>query len=149
MSTLFDPEESHALIARLRAIQPNTAALWGKMNSAQMCAHCQVALRVALGDVTWKRTWIGKLFGGLAKRSLMAPKPFGKNMPTDPRFIVKDDRSLDQERDALIALVQRFTTGGPEGMRREPHPFFGPLTPHEWDTLQWKHLDHHARQFGV
>jgi hypothetical protein len=30
-----------------------------------------------------------------------------------------------------------------------PHPFFGPMTQQEWETLMWKHLDHHLRQFGV
>ena len=149
MSSLFDPEQSYALVARLRSLRPDQAPLWGKMTPGQACAHAQFPLKIALGDLTWRRTWIGRVFGGLAKRLLLAPKPFGKNAPTDPRFVVKDGRSLDVERDALIALVQRFTAAGPEGMRKDPHPFFGPLTPAEWDTLQWKHLDHHLRQFGV
>lgn len=27
--------------------------------------------------------------------------------------------------------------------------FFGNLTPEEWAIVQWKHFDHHLRQFGV
>jgi hypothetical protein len=149
MSSLFDPEQSHAIVARLRSLRPDQTPLWGKMTPGQACAHAQFPLKIALGDLTWPRTLVGRLLGGLAKRMLMAPKPFGRNGPTDPRFVVWDDRSLDVERDALIVLVQRFTAGGPGGLRQDPHPFFGPLTPVEWDTLQWKHLDHHLRQFGV
>jgi hypothetical protein len=80
---------------------------------------------------------------------VLSPKPFARNGPTDPRFVIKGERALDEERDALIALVQRFTAGGPEGVRQDPHPFFGPMTPAEWDMLQWKHIDHHLRQFGA
>lgn len=149
MPSLFDPEESYALIARLRALQPDMAPLWGKMTPAQSLAHCQVGLRIALGELSWKRTLLGRLFGGLVKRTVVAPRPFARNMPTDPRFLVRDPRELDPERDALIALIQRFTAGGPAGLRQDPHPFFGPMTPMEWDTLQWKHLDHHLRQYGV
>jgi len=149
MTSLFDPEQSDALVARLRALQAGRAPVWGKMSPGQTCAHCQFPLKIALGDLTWKRTLIGRLLGGLAKRMLLAPKPFGRNGPTDPRFVVVGDRDLDTERDALIALIQRFTAGGPAGLRQDPHPFFGPLTPAEWDTLQWKHLDHHLRQHGV
>ncbi|MEZ6015034.1 MAG: DUF1569 domain-containing protein [Planctomycetota bacterium] len=149
MSTLFDPEQSLAMVHRLRALRPDMAPQWGKMTPAQACAHCQVALKIALGDLQWKRTLVGRIFGGLGKRMVLAPKDFGRNMPTDPRFIVKDNRDLDVERDALVALLQRFTAAGPGGMRRDPHPFFGVLTPAEWDTLQWKHLDHHLRQFGA
>lgn len=149
MPSLFDPEQSLAMIGRLRALRPEHAPLWGKMTPGQACTHCQATLRIALGELQWKRSLIGRLFGGLAKRQLTAPKPFGKNLPTDPRLVIKGDRSLDQERETLITLVQRFTAAGPGGMRKEPHPFFGELTPAEWDTLQWKHLDHHLRQFGV
>ena len=28
-------------------------------------------------------------------------------------------------------------------------PFFGTMTPQEWDIIQFKHLDHHLNQFGV
>ncbi|MBP9797478.1 MAG: DUF1569 domain-containing protein, partial [Chitinophagales bacterium] len=40
-------------------------------------------------------------------------------------------------------------TVGPTGVTKDKHPFFGKLSPEEWDTLTVKHLDHHLRQFGV
>ena len=30
-----------------------------------------------------------------------------------------------------------------------PHPIFGAFTHQQWGQLQYKHLDHHLRQFGV
>ena len=40
-----------------------------------------------------------------------------------------------------LALTPRAK--GPE------HPFFGPLTNGEWNALQWKHIKHHLKQFGL
>lgn len=45
--------------------------------------------------------------------------------------------------------ADRFAAAGPKGCTTHPHTFFGRLTPEEWATLMYKHLDHHLRQFGV
>lgn len=114
-----------------------------------MLAHCQAPLRVAVGELKLKRSLIGLLFGRMAKKKLLAPAAWKPNMPTAPEFKVQPKGDFMQERQALAALVQRFGEAGPDGTPEEPHPFFGPLTPAEWDALQWKHLDHHLRQFGA
>jgi LPS sulfotransferase NodH len=49
----------------------------------------------------------------------------------------------------LRGLIDRFAAAGPQGCTKNPHSFFGRLTPQEWATLMYKHLDHHLRQFGV
>jgi hypothetical protein len=59
------------------------------------------------------------------------------------------ESNVDEEKRCLVALVQRFAQTGPDGITKDPHPFFGKLTTKEWDTLQWKHLDHHMRLFGT
>lgn len=150
MSTpaLYEPAELAAMTKRIRSVRADSARQWGKMDAAQMLAHCQVALRVALGDLQLKRGLLGLIFGPIAKRQLLAPAPFGRNLPTAPEFQVSGPRDLETERAALLALVERFGRGGPDGVTKDPHPFFGHLTPEDWNTLQWKHLDHHLRQFG-
>ena len=137
------------MLARIEGLRADAARGWGKMDAAQMLAHVQVAMRVALGELKLKRALIGVLFGGLAKRSLLKPAPFGKNLPTAAEFRVVDARDFAREKAAALALVRRFGEGGAAGLTREPHPFFGRLTPEQWDRLQWKHLDHHLRQFGA
>lgn len=114
-----------------------------------MLAHCRQPLRVALGDLELKRSLIGVLFGRMAKKKLLDPAPWKAGMPTAPEFKVADERDFATEKAALLALVQRFGEGGPHAITRRPHPFFGPLTTDEWQTLQWRHVDHHLRQFGV
>lgn len=153
MEDLFDRAQNAAMLARLDRLTPTTPALWGKMNVAQMLAHNQVALEVALGKRALTKNLmgavLGALFGKAAKRKLMRPVPFDKNLPTHPDFKIKRDAQFDLERAKLRALIEGFAAAGPAGLTQNPHPFFGPLTSAEWSTLQWKHLDHHFKQFGV
>ena len=63
--------------------------------------------------------------------------------------MIENDRNFDDEKTKAIELIQKLSTVGPTGVTKDKHPFFGKLSPEEWDTLTVKHLDHHLRQFGV
>jgi hypothetical protein len=63
--------------------------------------------------------------------------------------MVSDQRDFAAERQRLIRLIDRFVAGGPAGCTTHPHLFMGPLSPVEWATLMYHHLDHHLRQFRV
>lgn len=147
--SLFVAADREEMLARLARLSPAAKPQWGKMDVAQMCAHCQVALRVALGELELQRSLIGVLFGGLARRKLLSRKPWGRNLPTAPEFRITGSRDFAREHAALVDLVRRFGGGGPSKLTQKPHPFFGKLTAEEWSTLQWRHLDHHLTQFGV
>src|SRR5262245_57463204 len=142
MKTLLSAPDSQEIVKRIHRLQPDSRGQWGKMQVAQMLAHCQVPMRVALGEVKLRRSLIGLLFGRLAKKSLVAPRPFKHDLPTAPQFRVTDARDFAIEKANLIALVQRFQAGGAAGITKDPHPFFGRMTVPEWELLQWKHLDH-------
>jgi hypothetical protein len=60
-----------------------------------------------------------------------------------------DERDLGKERERLLGLIDKFAAGGAAGCTKNPHSFFGKMTPEEWAILMYKHLDHHLRQFGV
>ena len=147
--SLFVKSDREALLARLASLKPDSQRQWGTMACAQMLAHCQQPLRVAIGDLQLKRGLIGFLFGGMAKRKLLADKPWGRGMPTAPEFKVAGSGDFERERSTLVALVKRLGEGGPAALTQAPHPFFGELTVEECDGLQWRHLDHHLRQFGA
>ena len=72
-----------------------------------------------------------------------------RNAGTDKSLVVADERDLVAEKERLVGLIDRYTTGGPGVCTKHPHFFFGPLTPEEWAALMYQHLDHHLRQFGV
>lgn len=147
--TLLRQPDRDEILARIASLRANSPRQWGKMDAAQMLAHCQAPLRVATGEQTIRRGLVGVLFGGMAKRKLAGPEPFGKNLPTEKSFRVTDAREFARERDALVGLVRSFGERGAAGLTKEPHPFFGKLATSEWETLMWKHLDHHLRQFSA
>jgi hypothetical protein len=147
MKSIFNQTDNAELIERINKLTPSTPAVWGKMNVAQMLAHCQVIIQVALGELRLKRNLLGFIFGGIAKKQILE-KPLKQNLPTFSEAKIVDAKSFDKEKQKLIELVKRFSAG-PGVISKDPHPFFGPLTVDEWDTLQVKHLDHHFRQFGV
>ena len=147
--SIFHPEDRAALVARIRRLSASSKRAWGKMDPGQAAAHCQVPLRVALGEQTIRRGLVGRLFGGMAKKSLLKSDPFKRGLPTDKAFLVRDARDVAVERERLVVLLERLGSGGEASLTKAPHPFFGPLTALEWDRLMWKHLDHHLRQFGA
>jgi enoyl reductase-like protein len=150
MKNLSDPTHNQEMIDRLNKLSPTSQAQWGKMNVNQMFTHCQVAINLAFGNEKLKQNIIGILFGSIAKKMMVnSNRPFQKNLPTDKSFIITDKRKFEKERKILISIIQKFPHIGPEGLSKEKHPFFGRLNRNEWETLSWKHLDHHLRQFGA
>jgi len=148
MKSVFNANDNAELIARIEMLTPSSTAIWGKMNVAQMLAHCHMPIKIAFGELQLKRDWLGLLFGQLAKKKLITPEPFKKNLPTFKDGVIKGEKDFDAEKESLINMVKRLKNGQ-DTLTQHPHPFFGVLTIDEWDTLQYKHLDHHLRQFGV
>jgi hypothetical protein len=149
MPDLFDPQQRQAILARLERLQPDTPRQWGKMDSAQMMAHCAAALEVATGELPRKQALIGVLLGWMVRRKLLGEEPFPRNSPTDPAFVYADPRDFAAERARLVAVIERFAARGPERAAEATHSFLGRLSGPEWGCMMCKHLDHHLRQFGV
>ena len=149
MKSLFDRNDCNEMSARIRNLQPSSHPQWGTMSVTQMLAHCQQPLRIGLGVLTARRSIAGMLFGKLAKKRMMTQETFRKNLPTDKSFKAVNTLRFEDERKNLLKLLEQFSARGNSGIRTSIHPFFGKLTPEEWDRLTWMHLDHHLRQFEV
>jgi hypothetical protein len=146
VKNLFDSSAKHEIINRINKLTPQTQHLWGKMDVAQMLAHLQIPIGVAEGTYKLPRTFIGRIFGPIAKKILYNDKPFKKNLPTDKSFVMKGAKDFEKEKQSLIAMLNNFNE---QNIVDEPHPFFGKLTKEQWSKGTWKHLDHHLQQFGV
>ena len=147
MKTFFVPTERKQILDRLDRLEPGAMRQWGKMDPAQMLAHCAVAMEMVTGDAPREQKLIGKLLGPFFKRKLLGPEPFSKNSPTDPAFIVSDPRDFAKEKARLMMLLHRFFAAGPSGADGRMHSFLGRLKGNEWGVMIYKHLDHHLRQF--
>ena len=147
MKSLFNEAAFAEINGRIEKLSADTQPQWGKMSSGQMMNHCQGPLNIILGknDYGLKPNWLLKLF---FKKSFYSDKLWGKNLPTVPALKIKEPKDFEKEKAALQELLNDF------GSQRDkedwgPHPAFGYFTKEQWGKMQYKHLDHHLRQFGV
>lgn len=148
MKSLFEPTTAQEIIHRIEQLTPTTTAQWGKMNAAQMMAHCSYALELYLTGKTLKRPFLGILFGGIAKKRMLSSKPWVRNLPTAKEMLPAADSEFEKEKTNLIEHISLFVVKGTKATPI-PHPFFGKMTTRDWGLHQYKHLDHHLTQFGV
>ena len=149
MNNLYNQTDFNGILKRLDNLQPNAVRQWGKMDVAQMLAHVNISLETAMGLNFPKRMFIGKIIGGFLKKKYLNDKPMDKNSPTDKNYVFTDKKEFEKEKAKAIQLVGQFYENGPGKCTKHPHSFFGSFTPEEWAILQWKHFDHHLRQFGA
>lgn len=149
MKSLFVEADRQDLVSRLQSLRPDSQRRWGKMAPAQMLCHCAIALEAGTGDKPTKQLFIGKLLSRFVRGVGLGEKPFSRNSPTDPSFVVSDERDFNAERTRLAALIDRFASLGPAAAATQTHAFFGKLSGEEWGRLMYKHIDHHLQQFGV
>ena len=149
MHSFFNQTDTEEILKRIQKLTPETQHLWGKMDVAQMMAHCSILLRVARGQEKPKRRLLGVLLGWAVKDKFFGTQPHPKNSPTDSSFIITGKKEFEAERQKLIEHIRAFSSGGPQSCTTHPNPFFGKLTPDEWARGQYKHVDHHLKQFGV
>ena len=131
MKNLFEREAVDEVISRINTLQPATRRQWGKMDVAQMMAHCSAALDMASGQLILPRLFIGRLIGPFVRPIYTNEKPFSRSSPTDPRLVVSDQREFLREQEQLKVKVRQFYEGGEGNCTRHPHPFFGALPPQD------------------
>ncbi|WP_439483647.1 DUF1569 domain-containing protein [Cyclobacterium plantarum] len=150
MKTIFNKNNREDLIYRIRRINQDNKAEWGKMNVIQMLMHNTYWNGWILGKDKhrYKQTFLGKIFGKIAlKKMIKDEKPFDKNIPTSAQFKVKELKGdLEAEKSKWISLLGEYETySNPDFI----HDFFGKMTKEQIGILVYKHTDHHLRQFGV
>lgn len=148
MQSLFNAQDNNSIQERIKKLSPETKPLWGKMTVSQMMAHLQPTMLLSFGELKLKKSLMALFFGKSAKKKIVNETPFKAGLPTLKAFKVPA-KDFYTEQKALLNSVNRCKVEGAGIMTKKPHPFFGSLSAKEWDMLQWKHLDHHLRQFGV
>lgn len=147
MKSIFDQSGYDEIIARIEKLQPTSPRQWGKMSPAQMVEHCARAVEMAIGKEPVKQALPGIILSWIFKRGFLSDRPMPRNAPTGPSFIVKDEPDLDATKARLKASIGELCQLGATGTDGHIHGFFGKLSGAEWGISQYKHLDHHLRQF--
>jgi Protein of unknown function (DUF1569) len=149
MKTVFDASTCDELLRRVDSIQAGSVRQWGKMSATQMLEHTARVLEMPTGHRPTNQALIGRLIAWIFKKNFLGEKPFGRNAPTGPQFIVKDEPALVPTRERVKTLIRELHALGQKGCDGRVHAFFGPLTGAEWGVSQFKHIDHHLRQFSA
>lgn len=146
MKTVYDQDTRDELIRRINSLDENSRAQWGKMKVYQMVKHCRLWEEMMLGKKNYNRVFLGRIFGKMALRTMLKNEgPMGRNAPSIPELIIKDDGDVSIEKSKWIArLEEHAQVWAPDLV----HPFFGKLSKDQIGYLVYKHGDHHLRQFN-
>ncbi|WP_026562709.1 DUF1569 domain-containing protein [Bacillus sp. J37] len=149
MKNIFIQLHSEELLNRIDKLSPHSKPQWGKMDVAQMLAHCSAFQDIAMGHSFPARGWLGIVIGNFVKPIFYNDKPLTQNMSTIPTILIIDEKEFETEKEKLKDKMITFQNNGPDKCTTHPHPFFGKLTSEQWGKGIYKHLDHHLKQFGV
>ena len=150
MKDIFDQSVVDETIGRIESLRPDSPALWGKMNVAQMLAHCCVPYEMVY-ETKHKRPGLIRryLLRKFAMEGVVNEKPYPRNAFTAPQFRIADQKEFDTEKARLIAYIRKTADLGRMHFDGKDYPSFGPLALYQWNNMFYKHLDHHLSQFGV
>ena len=148
MRSILNEGDRTAITNRMRSLSVSSTRRWGSMDLVSMLRHLQLSARMTLGelDVPSVNKRAFQVFP--LKHLILYVLPFPKGAPTAPKLKPDSATSLEEERAALLDLLERIGTGPREGMG-PAHPLFGPLSWCEWGVVTYKHADHHLKQFGA
>ncbi|MGB5274532.1 MAG: DUF1569 domain-containing protein [Flavobacteriaceae bacterium] len=147
MRSIFEPDTLEELLKRIDALDEKAQRQWGKMSLGQMLWHCQFPLALGIENKISKKK-PNLLVQWFFKKSMYNDKPWRKNLPTSPKIKAREPKAFTEELPKLRKLVEDFH----QLKTREnwnSHPLFGELSKAQWGMMQYKHLDHHLKQFGV
>lgn len=145
---VFEKEVTDKLIARVESISTESQPEWGKMNSAQMLAHINVAYEKTFNPDNKKPGFLMRfMLNQFVKPVVVTEKPYKKNSRTSPEFLISDERELETERKKLIANMRKLQEMGAEAFDGKENRAFGQLSVDEWNTMFYKHADYHLKQF--
>jgi hypothetical protein len=148
MGSILNESDRAAICSRLRSLSALSTARWGKMNVAEMLQHLRLSAEMTVGElpVVPKNKRAFQVFP--LKHLILYVLPFPKGAPTADELLPASAASLEEERSALLALLDRIGTGPVEG-EGPAHPLFGPMSWREWGSATYKHCNHHLKQFGA
>lgn len=142
----------NGFIALIKNLPANAVGKWGKMNAQQMLEHVSGFFKVSTNQIHFPLvTPVEHL--PKYKEFLLSEKEFRENtkapvLPEEP-LPLKFTTMLEAEDDLkqqIKLFADKFSSGE---IVTSQHPVFGDLNFEEWVLLHYKHILHHARQFGL
>ena len=150
MKNLLEPAVKDEILQRIDKLTSQSTALWGKMNINQNLRHLSMALLIPTGEIDPTPDNLPKIPKWLMKFFLLNMKPPKNRAETfkELNMVVNNitPADFDTEKSNLKSQVDKFITSQnfiPE------NKIGGKFSRTDWGKLNYNHIDHHLRQFGV
>lgn len=136
----------------VNTLNPTSKGIWGKMNAQQMVEHVADFFKVSTGKIVFTLTTPVEHLPKY-KEFLLSDKAFKENtkapvLPEEP-FTTRNTTMQIAIEELKTETNDFFTFFENEKLKTTQHPAFGELNFEEWVLLHYKHLQHHAKQFGL
>ena len=137
-----------------KSLNGNEPGKWGKMNAQQMAEHLTTIFYVSSGKIKFDLVTPPEHLPKY-KEFLLSDKEFRENTKAPVNIIGEDALPLEcatmnQALENLAASIASFENYFKDDADKKTlHPVFGELNFEEWILLHYKHVTHHARQFGL
>jgi hypothetical protein len=146
MPRIHDPGVAEKFRERIESLTPDSPRQWGKMTIDQMLHHVNIPLAEALGEHVAKKSlplpeWLSRV--------MILYGPWGKGAPTRPDMLVPGSQRYDfaDEKARCLSMLHRFSRSPLD--QDWPRGANFAMTGPQWSHLQYRHLDHHLKQFGA
>ena len=151
VKNIFEKTISQDIIDRISSLNPQSQPQWGKMNVAQMLAHCNVLYEMLYESEKHKKpnAFFKFILKTFVKKVVTNDVAYKQNNKTAPQFIITDSRDFEKEKSRLVEYINRTQLLGESHFDGKESHSFGVLNKSEWSNMFYKHLDHHLQQFGV
>lgn len=121
------------------------------MNVSQMMRHCSDVLLIPQKKLQLPP--VNMLFRGIGIFTKIEMQIFNngipRNMPTFQKLIVNFECDFDAEKKNLLKTLCDYRINFENGNLPRHHELFGRMKEKDWGFLEYKHLDHHLKQFGT
>ncbi|GAC1440882.1 MAG: hypothetical protein NVSMB63_07930 [Sediminibacterium sp.] len=151
MKAIFLQQELVPLLSGLEATEKGK---WGKMNAQGMVEHVTDFFKISTGQVQFPLVTPEEQLPKF-KAFLFSDKQFRENTKA-PLSVIGEEplpllkANMPEAADELaISITAFFAYFASDPLQTALHPVFGPLNFEEWILLHYKHVTHHARQFGL
>jgi Protein of unknown function (DUF1569) len=144
----------HQFIMLLKDLSADTVGKWGKMNAQQMVEHVTAFFKVSSGKLHFPLVSATEHLPKL-KAFLLSDKEFRENTKAPSSVIGEEPlpvktntmaEAITALQDSIEEFINYFQD---DSYITTLHPVFGELNFSEWILLHYKHVIHHAKQFGL
>lgn len=144
----------YGFVESVKNLPATSVGNWGKMNGQQMVEHVSAIFNFSSGKLHIPLVTPEEQLPKY-KEFLLSDKEFRENTKA-PESVVGEAplpleyKNMDEAIDALQKNITAFLDYFKENENKTTlHPVFGELNFEEWTLFHYKHVLHHAKQFGL